>query len=42
MLLLSTRQYAHAFNQPVNFDTSKANIYSMFRVRSARALAPKP
>jgi hypothetical protein len=40
--LLSTRQYASAFNQPLSFDTSKVtNMRSMFHVRSARALAPK-
>jgi len=41
--LLSTRQNAHAFNQPLSFDTSKVtDMYAMFKVRSARALAPKP
>jgi hypothetical protein len=39
--LPSTRQFASAFNQPLSFDTSKVtNMASMFRVRSARALAP--
>eukprot|EP00964_Phaeocystis_antarctica_P073911 scaffold45395_cov60-Phaeocystis_antarctica.AAC.2 len=38
---LSTRQSATAFNQPLSFDTSKVtNMYRMFTVRSARALAP--
>ena len=38
---LSIRQNAYAFNQPLNFDTSKVTIMSfMFYVRSARALAP--
>ena len=38
---LSTRQEASAFNQPLNFDTSKVTtMHAMFRVRSARALAP--
>merc|ERR1712086_988452 len=37
----STRQDARAFNQPLSFDTSKVtNMYAMFWVRSARALAP--
>ena len=37
--LLSTRQYARAFNQPLSFDTPKVTtMYSMFLVRSARAL----
>jgi hypothetical protein len=41
--LLSTRQHAYAFNQPLSFDTSKVtNMNQMFSVRSARALAPKP
>ena len=36
-----TRQNAHAFNQPLSFDTSKVTDMSyMFYVRSARALAP--
>ena len=40
---LSTRQNAHAFNQPLSFDTSSVtNMLDMFDVRSARALAPKP
>ena len=39
--LLSTRQSAKAFNQPLSFDTSKVtNMSFMFYVRSARALAP--
>jgi hypothetical protein len=39
--LLSTRQTASAFNQPLSFDTSKVtDMYAMFHVRSARALAP--
>ena len=39
MPLPSTRQYAHAFNQPLSFDTSKVtNMFHMFLVRSARAL----
>jgi hypothetical protein len=43
MLLPSTRQKAHAFNQPLSFDTSSVtNMYMMFAVRSARALTPKP
>eukprot|EP00964_Phaeocystis_antarctica_P081544 scaffold51015_cov63-Phaeocystis_antarctica.AAC.1 len=38
---LSTRQDARAFNQPLSFDTSKVtDMWGMFRVRSARALAP--
>ena len=38
---LFTPQYASAFNQPLSFDTSKVtNMYAMFYVRSARALAP--
>jgi len=41
MPLLSTRQSATAFNQPLSFDTSKVtNMGRMFYVRSARALAP--
>jgi hypothetical protein len=41
--LLSTRQAAYAFNQPLSFDTSKVmNMRSMFHVRFARALPPKP
>ena len=41
MSLLLTRQEASAFNQPLSFDTSKVtNMYSMFRVRPSRALAP--
>jgi len=40
--LLSTRQAAKAFNQPLNFDTSKVTYMErMFDVRSARALDPK-
>ena len=39
--LLSTRQQASSFNQPLFFDTSKVtDMYVMFQVRSARALAP--
>eukprot|EP00964_Phaeocystis_antarctica_P143390 scaffold108938_cov51-Phaeocystis_antarctica.AAC.1 len=39
--LLSTRQSAAAFNQPLSFDTSKVtNMGHMFYVRSARALPP--
>jgi len=38
-----TRQRAHAFNQPLSFDTSKVTtMFGMFEVRSARALTPKP
>jgi hypothetical protein len=38
---LSTRQHAHAFNQPLSFDTSMVtNMERMFQVRSARALTP--
>ena len=41
--LLSTRQNAHAFNQPLSLDTSKVtDMTYMFFVRSARALASKP
>ena len=41
--LLSTRQSASAFNQPLSFDTSSVTtMYGMFTVRSARALAPQP
>jgi hypothetical protein len=42
--LPSTRQNAHAFNQPLSFDTSSVtDMYQMFQVRSARVpLAPKP
>jgi hypothetical protein len=43
--LLSTRQSAPSFNQPLSFDTSKVtDMYGMFYfyVRSARALTPKP
>jgi len=41
MPLLSTRQAASAFNQPLSLDTSKVTtMQSMFRVRSARALRP--
>ena len=40
--LLSTRQYASAFNQPLSFDTSKVtDMEDMFEVCSARAL-PRP
>jgi len=43
MPLLSTRQLAWAFNQPLSFDTSKVTtMHAMFQVRSARALASKP
>ena len=43
MPALSTRQEASAFNQPLNFDTSKVtNMKEMFHVRSARALFPQP
>eukprot|EP00964_Phaeocystis_antarctica_P051097 scaffold29795_cov46-Phaeocystis_antarctica.AAC.1 len=39
--LLSTRQRATAFNQPLSFDTSSVmTMESMFSVLSARALAP--
>ena len=39
--LLSTRQLASAFNQPLSFDTSKVTSMGyMFYVRSARALPP--
>eukprot|EP00964_Phaeocystis_antarctica_P076119 scaffold47039_cov54-Phaeocystis_antarctica.AAC.4 len=39
--LLSTRQTAYAFNQPLSFDTSSVtNMRYMFYVRSARALPP--
>ena len=39
--LLSTRQGASAFNQPLSFDTSKVTDMSrMFWVRYARALCP--
>jgi hypothetical protein len=40
-----TRQNAHAFNQPLSFDTSKVTVMTfMFFVRPARALSwpPKP
>ena len=41
--LLWTRQYARAFNQPLNFDTSSVTtMQQMFNVRSAHALAPQP
>jgi hypothetical protein len=41
--LLSTRQLARAFNQPLSLDTSKVTDMSyMFYVRSARALTLKP
>ena len=37
--LLSTRQYAAAFNQPLSFDTSSVTtMRDMFVVRSAHAL----
>ena len=40
---LSTRQDAHAFNQPLSWDTSKViSMVNMFTVRSAHALALKP
>jgi len=40
MLLLSTRQSASAFNQPLSLDTSRVtSMYEMFYVRSARAPA---
>ena len=40
---LWTRQYAQAFNQPVNFDTSSVtSMQYMFRVRSAPAHATHP
>eukprot|EP00964_Phaeocystis_antarctica_P072166 scaffold44095_cov50-Phaeocystis_antarctica.AAC.2 len=39
--LLSTRQGASAFNQPLSFDTSSVTtMYHMFSVRSTHALAP--
>ena len=39
--LLSTRQSAAAFNQPVNFDTSRVtNMIAMFQVRSLRVPCP--
>eukprot|EP00964_Phaeocystis_antarctica_P081052 scaffold50673_cov51-Phaeocystis_antarctica.AAC.2 len=39
--LLSTRQWASAFNQPLSFDTSSVtDMSNMFQVRSAHALAP--
>ena len=38
--LLSTRQGATTFNQPLSFDTSSVtDMHHMFYVRSARALA---
>jgi surface protein len=41
MLLLSTRQAASAFNQPLSLNTSKVTtMQSMFNVRSARAMRP--
>ena len=41
--LLSTRQYALAFNQPLSFDTSSVTTMNqMFSVRSAHALDPQP
>ena len=41
MPALLTRQGALAFNQPLDFDTSKVtSMNRMFFVRSARALAP--
>jgi len=43
MLLPSTRQGAHVFNQLLSFDTSKVtNMYGMFAVRPARALTLAP
>ena len=40
---LSTRQLAYAFNQPLNFDTSRViNMDEMFEVHSTRALRPGP
>eukprot|EP00964_Phaeocystis_antarctica_P070076 scaffold42637_cov48-Phaeocystis_antarctica.AAC.2 len=37
--LLSTRQVASKFNQPLSFDTSSVTtMYGMFAVRSAHAL----
>ncbi len=40
---LSTRQYASAFNQALNFDMSSVtDKRDMFSVRSARALGPQP
>ena len=37
--LVSTRQYASAFNQPLSFDTSSVtDMPYMFQVRSAHAL----
>ena len=40
--LPSTRQGASAFNQPLSLDTSSVtNMYSMFQVRSTRALGPQ-
>ena len=43
MPLLSTRQLAWAFNQPLSFDTSKVTtMHAMFWVRSARALNLTP
>ena len=40
--LLSTRQGASAFNQPLSFDTSSVTtMHRMFAVRSAHALAPQ-
>ena len=39
--LLSTRQYASAFNQPLSVDTSSVtDMRYMFSVRSALRLAP--
>ena len=39
--VLSARQSASAFNQPLTFDTSVVtNMRAMFLVRSARALSP--
>jgi len=41
--LLSTRQAANAFNQPLSWDTSNVTgMRHMFYVRSARALTLKP
>ena len=41
--ILSTRQLASSFNQPLFFDTSKAtDMYAMFAVRFARSLVLEP
>ena len=40
--LPSTRQQSTTYNQPLSLNTSMVtNMYGMFNVRSARALAPK-